>query len=291
MGKKSADTEVNEILTSTNTTLKNAEHIANHFNVHFTEIGPHLTTNLPVSTINAEDYLKREPSSFEFAEIKSSRVFKLLSKLDVTKATGLDQISNKVLKLAAPVIYKQLTDLFILSLKSREYPDDWKLAKVSPVFKAGERNDPNNYRPISVLSTISRVFEKLVYEQIYNYLIKNNILDTRQSGFRSLHSTVTALLDLTNQWCFNIDRGLVSGVLFLDLKKAFDTVDHQLLLTKLEYIGVRGHALEWFKAYLLNRFQIVYTNGVLSEKAILKCGVPQGSILGPLLFLIYMIFN
>ena len=229
MEKKSAVTEVNEILTSTNTTLKNSGHIANHLNVHFTEIGPRLATNLPVSSTNAEDYLKREPSSFEFAEIEPSRVLKLLSKLDVTKATGLDQISNKVLKQAAPVIYKQLTELFNLSLKSGEYPDDWKLAKVSPVFKAGKRNDPNNYRPISILSTISRVFEKLVYEQIYNYLTKNNLLDSRQSGFRSLHSTVTAFLDLTNQWCFNIDRGLVSGILFLDLKKAFDTVDHQLL--------------------------------------------------------------
>ena len=261
-----------------------------HFNVHFTEIGPRLAANLHVSTINAEDYLKREPSSFEFAEIKSSRVYKLLSKLDITKATDVDQISNKVLTLAAPGIYKQLTELFNFSLKSGEYPDDWKLAKVSPVFKAGERNDPNNYmyRPISILSTISRVFEKLVYEQIYNYLIKNNLLDSCQSGFRFFHSTVTALLDLTIQWRFNIDRGLVSGILFLDLKKAFDTVDHQLLLTKLEYTGISGHALEWFKSYLVNRFQIAYTNGVLSEKAILKCGVPQGSILGPLLFLIYI---
>ena len=115
-----------------------------------------------MSTINAEDYLKREPSSFEFAEIKSSRIFKLVSTLDVTKAAGLDQISNKVLKLAAPVIYKQLTELLNLSLKSREYPHDWKLAKVSPVFKAGERNDPNNYRPISVLLTISRVENEMM---------------------------------------------------------------------------------------------------------------------------------
>ena len=151
------------------------------------------------------------------------------------------------------------------------------------MFKAGERNDPNNYRPISILSTISRVFEKLVYEQIYNYLTKNNLSDSRQSGFRSLHSTVTALLDLTNQWCFNIDSGLVSGILFLDLKKAFDTVDHQLLLAKLEYIGICSHALDF-----VNKFQIVFTDGVLSDIAILRCGVPRGSILGPLLFLIYI---
>ena len=146
--------------------MRNAEHIANHLDVHFTVIGPVLVTNLPVSTTNAEDYSKREPSSFEFAKIESSRVLKLLSKLDVSKATGLDQISNRVFKLAAPVIYRQLTELFNLSLKNGEYPNDWRLAKVSPVFKAGKRNDPNNYRPLSILSTISIVFEKLVYEQI-----------------------------------------------------------------------------------------------------------------------------
>ena len=95
--------------------------------------------------------------------------------------------------------------------------------------KSGERNDPNNFRPISVLPTIARDFEKLVYEQMYAYFTENNLIQPRQSGFRSLHSTVNALLDMTNQWCLNIDRGMVSGVIFLDLKKAFDTVDHRVL--------------------------------------------------------------
>ena len=169
------------------------------------------------------------------SEIKSSRVLKLLLKLDVSKARGLDQISNKILKLAGPVICNQLTDLFNLSVKSGVFPNDWKLAKVSPIHKTGERNDANNYRPISALLTIARNFEKLIYEQLYDYLCKNDVLDSlmRQSGFRSLHSTVTTLLDLTNQWCFNIDRGMISGVVFLDLKKAFDMVDHSLLLTKI----------------------------------------------------------
>ena len=105
----------------------------------------------------------------------------------------------------------------------------------------------------------------VLYEQLYEYLSRKNILDPGQSGFRSLHSKVTALLDLTNQWCFNRDRGKINGVLFLDLKKTFDTVDHNLLLTKLEYLGVRGQTLDWFKSYLSNRSQAVFINGVLSE--------------------------
>ena len=137
--KKSGVTEINETLTPINITLHNSDDIANHLNCHFTQIGPNPATNLLTATKNAEDCLKCEPSSFKFAQIKPSRILKLLTKLDLDKATGLDQICNKILKLAAPVFYKQLAYLFNLSLKSLQFPHDWKLAKGFPVFKAGEQ--------------------------------------------------------------------------------------------------------------------------------------------------------
>ena len=154
-------------------------------------------------------------------------MFKKLQEVNVAKATGHDNIPNKILKIAAPVISLSLADLFNLSITTNTFPDDWKVAKVFPLFKSGERNDPNNFRPISVLPTIARVFERLVYEQMYAYFTENNLIQPRQSGFRSLHSTVTALLDMTNQWCLNIDKEMVSGVIALILRR------HLTLLTML----------------------------------------------------------
>ena len=169
------------------------------------------------------------------------------------------------------------------------FPDNWKCARVTPLFKKGEASDLNNYQPISAISVIATVFEKIVYEQLYNFLSNEDIMiSTHQSGFRSLHSTVTVLLEATDNWAFNIDRGNVNAVVFLDLKKAFDTVDHDILLSKMNLYGIQGIALDWFRSYLTNRTLRCLVNGSLSRICSHKCRVPKGTILGPLLFLIYI---
>ena len=148
---------------------------------------------------------------------------------------------------------------------SGTFPDDWKCARVTPLFKQGEASDLNNYRPISVISVIAKVFERIVYDQLYNCLSNEDIISTHQSGFRSLHSTVTALLKATDNWANNIDRGNVNAVVFLDLKKAFDTVDQDILLSKMNLDGIQGIALDWFRSYLTNRTQRYLVNGSLSS--------------------------
>ena len=117
------------------------------------------------------------------------------------------------------------------------YPSDWKLAKVTPIFKNGSKSDLNNYRPISVIPAAAKIFEKVIYNQLYNYLNVNDLLTSCQSGFRSLNSTLTALLETSNNWCANVDKGLLNGVIFIDLKKAFDTIDHEIILQNLLNMG------------------------------------------------------
>ena len=156
------------------------------------------------------------------------------------------------------------------------------------MVKQGEAAHLNNYPPISFISVIAKVFERIVYDQLYIFSSNEDIISTHQSGFRSLHSTVTALLEATDNWAFNIDRGNVNAVVFLDLKKAFDTVDHDILLSKMNLYGIQGIALDWFGSYLINRTQRSLVNGPLSRICSFKCGVPQGKIIGPLLVLIYI---
>ena len=146
----------------------------------------------------------------------------------------------------------------------------------------------NNYRPVFAISVVAKIFEKLIFEQLYGYLNNNNLISTSQSGFRTLHSTLTALIEAVDNWSINIDNGLLNGVTFIDLKKAFDTIDHSILLRKLQIYGVDQNGIKFFKSYLSYRSQRCCVNDELSEAVPIICGAPQGSNLGPLLFLIHI---
>ena len=278
-------------LKGNDTFICNSNKISNVFNGHFSTIGPRLAREIPLTSDEESIYLNNIPENYNkfcFRLTTSSVVFTHLNRLSQTKATGLDNISAKLIRECADIISGPLCDLFNKSLMSGIFPDDWKCARVTLLFKQGESSDLNIYRPISVISVIAKVFERIVYNQLYNFLNSEKIISKQQSGFWSLHSTVTALLDATGSWEFNIVRGCSNAVVLLDLKKAFDTVNHEILLTKLNRCGIRGKTVDWFKSYLTNQTQGCSVNGCLSDFASLKCGVPQGAILGPLVFLIYI---
>ena len=167
---------------------------------------------------------------FSFQPINVQKVIKLLKAIAVGKATEFDKISNRLLKIAADVVTPSLTGLFNQSLVTGIFPSDWKLAEVSPIFKNGSTT--NNYLPISVIPTVAKIFEKNICDQLYQYLNENVLFNSGQSCFRSLHSTLTALLETNDSWCVNIDRRLLNGVISIDLRKAFETIDQGKSLKK-----------------------------------------------------------
>ena len=201
---------------------------------------------------------------------------------------GSDDIARYFTNIAFPVISQPLCDIFNFSIYTGIFPDSWKTARVAPIFKNGERDDRSNYRPISVLPVLSRLFERLVYDQLYNHLDKNKLLYKFQSGFRTLHSVATCLLRSTNDWYVNIDNSKVNAILFIDLKNAFDTVDHGIRLAKLHHYGINGIEHNWFRSYLNNRKQLCKVNDESSQIQSVELEVPQGSCLGPLLFLLHI---
>lgn len=215
-------------------------------------------------------------------------ISKEICKLDPKKATGFDDIHPKLVKIAATCISNPLAYVVNYSISNGVFPDQLKIAKVIPVYKKGSTSEVGNYRPISILPVFSKIFESIINKQLCAYLDKFDVLSKTQFGFRSKHSTKLALADLTADIAEHMDNGSTTLGIFIDLRKAFDTINHNILLKKLEHYGIRGIALNWFETYLHLRKQYVWAGGSVSEQRDILCGVPQGSILGPLLFLIYI---
>ncbi len=258
--------------------------IADAFNDYFSNIGPDLADkiNLNYSNRSYLDYLLNQNNAiFQLREISIPTVFALLSTLSISKATGLDKISSRLIRECSDLIAESLCLIFNRSITTGIFPNEWKCAKVIPIHKQGKRNCVDNYRPISIVPVVAKVFERIIYDQLYTFISESKLLTNYQSGFRGLHSTVTTLLEATNEWAYNIDSGNVNAVMFLDLKKEFNTVDHEILLNKLNAYGIKGTAGNWFRSYLNERNQKCFVNGHFSSSRLLQCGVPQRTILGP----------
>ena len=269
--------------------ISNPNVIANKFASYFTNIGNNLSKAIPATNKNFKSYLDRNfVDSFFMNPTTPDEIKSITLSLKNNNSCGYDNINIKVIKAAIPFLSNPLSEIINNSLKTGIVPDNCKIAKIVPLFKSGDKKLFNNYRPISILPCISKIYEKVVYNRLLAYVNKNNILSKNQYGFRNKHSTATAIVDFNEKLSSAIDSGFYTIGIFLDLAKAFDTINHEILLKKLEHYGIRGVPLKWFESYLTNRKQFVQYYNAKSKLHQINCGVPQGSILGPLLFLLYI---
>ena len=230
---------------------------------------------------------KRYPSINNLL-IDINGVEKLLSRLNVNKASGPDSIPNRILKNCSKELAPAIAHIFQISLTSGQLPSDWKNANVSPIFKKGSRHEPSNYRPVSLTSVCCKTLEHILVHHILKHLEKYNILTSLQHGFRSGHSCESQLILTMDDIMKQVDGKKQIDMVILDFSKAFDTVPHHKLLYKLDNYGIRGEILSWISAFLLNREQRVIVEGESSSSCRVESGVPQGTVLGPLLFLLHI---
>ena len=261
--------------------------LANTFNEHFTSVAPLLASKIPNVDTDPTYYVNRNTNTFMYFPCTHDEIEKIIRDLK-NKKGSLGEIPVSILKKITDLVSPILSKLFNQSVSSSSFPEILKIAKIVPIYKSGSKTDKNNYRPIALLPTLSKVFEKLIHKRVTSFLTKFDLLYSDQYGFQSKKSTTDAILKFTDK-CYdalNNKKSLIS--VYIDFSKAFDTVDHTILLKKLESYGFRGEILGWFQSYLSSRHQYVEMQGLKSSFKSNSCGVPQGSVLGPLLFLIYI---
>jgi len=268
----------------------NPEIIANTFNSYFASIASEIESKIPPADPAVNPIPSIEPNVlFDLSNpIISQDIIDVIKQLKPKHSLDPKNLSMIVLKSVANEICMPLKHIVNLSLSTGEIPAPLKIAKIVPIFKSGDLADMNNYRPISLISTFGKVLEKIVANKLFAFLEENEILCKNQFGFRTAHSTVHPMMLLLNKLTSALNEKKHSLIIFCDLKKAFDTCDHEILLKKMYNIGIRNNELLWFKNYLKDRRQYVVINDIPSSLCNVLKGVPQGSILGPILFLIYI---
>ena len=275
------------------TEVTNKKCIANNLNNFFTSVASKIASKINPPLPNVASIppdLIRDNDTFDMSSfpVQQAELITALESLKSKNSLDLNNLSMQTLKTIFPGIEKPLLHIFNRSILSGSLPQKFKIAKVVPIFKNGDPLDMNNFRPISLLSNFSKILEKIVHLRLIKFLNNKNVLSENQFGFRNSHSTVHPMTHLLNAAARALNSKKHLLVIFCDLQKAFDTCNIKILLEKLYKVGIRGSELNWFKDYLHNRQQFVSIDDVCSDILIINNGVPQGSILGPLLFLLYI---
>ena len=287
INRKKASSSCSRFLIN-NVVTNDKQNIANGFNSFFTNVGPSLASKIPTDSRCPSIFLKnRVSNSIVINEVVSHEVTIIIKNLK-EGSSGWDGVSASILKKTYDSFIQPLTHVLNISITNGVFPNELKVARVVPLFKSGDPMMFSNYRPVSVLPVFSKNLERLMYNRLLSFINKYKLLYSYQFGFRAEHSPNLAMIFLVDKISNALEKGDYVLGLFLDFSKAFDTVNHDILFIKLEHYGIRGLALEWFRSYLSERKQFVNYENVCSVKTLITCGVPQGSILGPLLFLIYI---
>ena len=272
--------------------IRDPAQIAEIFNNHFSDLAKNLTgCNInDFDPFVVYDLVRKLDlnTKLVFPEMTTEQTLKLIQAISSNKATGIDGLSARLLKIAAPAIAPSLTKLMNICITTGVFPSAWKVARITPLYKADAKSDKNNYRPVSVLPVLSKVLERHMHNHTYSFLKDSNALYQFQSGFRRHHSTETALINIYDRLLNNLDNNRINGTIFADFKKAFDLVDHEVLINKLRIYGFEDISLKLVTSYLTSRKQYTSINNQLSSSQYLITGVPQGSVLAPLLFLIFI---
>jgi len=262
--------------------------VARHFNDYFSSVAVNLDEKIPHVDTSPLSYLDAPVASSMFMQpVTVEHVKSVISEFPC-KSCNINEIPSFIFKYCSNILAPPIANLFNESIGTGVFPSCLKLARVIPIHKNGDHKSLNNYRPISTLSFLSKIFERLMFKRLQSFISANNIINCNQFGFRQGSSTSDAIAEFLNYAYESLDGKGVLVSVFLDFSKAFDTVNHVILLSKLDRLGVRGIANEWFKSYLTERKQYVSINNFLSPVKTMSLGVPQGSILGPILFLLYI---